>query len=66
MDLILEGPEDDSIGAETRCPIKSNIIIKFVVFDYNLYMYVNTSGWLTLKMSSTAVLLSTTSEADNL
>ena len=33
LDLILEGPEDDSIGAETCCPKNSNIIIKFVVFD---------------------------------
>ena len=33
VDLILEGPEDDSIGVETCCPKNSNIIIKFVVFD---------------------------------
>ena len=31
--LILEGPEDDSIGVETCCPKNSNIIIEFVVFD---------------------------------
>ena len=53
MDLILEGPEDDSIGVETCCPKNSNIIIKIVMFDWYsviyICMYVNTSGWLTLK-----------------
>ena len=33
LDIILEGPEDDSIGVETCYPKNSNIIIKFVVFD---------------------------------
>ena len=33
LDLILEGPENDSIWIETCCPQNSNIIIKFVVFD---------------------------------
>ena len=33
LDLILEGPEDDSIGVEICCPKNSNIIMKFVVFD---------------------------------
>ena len=33
LDLILEGPEDDSIGVEKCCPKNSNIIINFVVFD---------------------------------
>ena len=33
LDLILEGPENDSTGVETCCPKSSNIIIKFVVFD---------------------------------
>ena len=39
MDLILEGPEDDSIGVETFCPKNSNII-KFVVFDWYSVSYI--------------------------
>ena len=40
MDLILEGPEDDSIGVETCCPKNSNIIIMFVVFDWYSVIYI--------------------------
>ena len=40
MDLILEEPEDDSIGVETCCPKNSNIIVKFVVFDWYSVIYI--------------------------
>ena len=41
LDLILEGPEDDSIGVEICCPRNSNIIINFVVFDCYSVIYIN-------------------------
>ena len=43
MDLILEGPEDDSIGVETCCTKNSNIIIKYVVFDWYSVIYIRKS-----------------------
>ena len=42
MDLILEGPEDDSMGVETFCPNNCNIMIEFVLFDWYSVIY---TGW---------------------
>ena len=39
FDLILEGPEDDSIGVEICCPKNSNIIIMFVVCGWFNVIY---------------------------